>query len=147
MRAKEYLMQVRMLDRKIEHRREELERLKERATSVGSAMSDGGRVQTSPTADGRTRIVDMYIDMEREIEDMLLELCERRDEIIGTIHQLKDRRYVEVLYLKYVRYMRLEEIACRMKKANGLPYSYMHIADLHGKALRAVEEILSGDSE
>ena len=140
-------MQVRMLDRKIEHRREELARLKEKATSVGSVMSDGGRVQTSPSADGKTRIVDRYIDLEREIDGMLLELCEKRDEIIGTIHELEDRRFVEVLYLKYVRYMRLEEIACRMKKANGQPYSYMHIADLHGKALRAVDDIISQMSE
>ena len=84
MRAKEYLMQVRMLDRKIEHRREELARLKEKATSVGSVMSDGGRVQTSPSADGKTRIVDRYIDLEREIDGMLLELCDKRE--IGRAH-------------------------------------------------------------
>ena len=146
MRAKRYLNQVRMLDKKIEHRREEIERLKDEAKSVSSTITESGRVQTSPDADQKTKIVDRYVDMEREVEGKVLDLNEKRDEIIGTIHQLKDRRFVELLYLKYVKYMRLEEIACRMKKSNGQEYSYAHIADLHGKALRAIEEIINIDS-
>ena len=146
-RAKEFLNQARTLDRKIEQRKEELERLKEKATSVASSMSDSGRVQTTPAADGKTKIVDRYIDLEREIESMVLSLYEKRDEIISTIHELEDRRFVELLYLKYIRYMRLEEIACRMKKANGQPYSYMHILDLHGKALCEIEKIIDRNQE
>ena len=142
MRAKDYLNQAWVLERKIEHRKEEVEELKEKATSIAASVDSGGRVQTSPAADGRTRIVDRYVDLEREIEEMMLSLYELRDEIISTIHALEDRRFMEILYLKYIKHMRLEEIACRMKKANGQPYSYMHIVDLHGKALRAIEEIL-----
>lgn len=139
MRAKEYLNQVRMLDRKIAHKREEVEALRARAESTSSGLSGSGRVQSTPEADKTGRIVTRIVDLEREIEDTLEKLCVKRDEVINTIHMLEDHRYVELLYLKYVKYMRLEEIACTMKRTDGRPYSFQHILRLHGEALRAVE--------
>jgi hypothetical protein len=78
---------------------------------------------------------------------MLFEYCKKRNEIIDTIHQLKDRRFVELLHLKYVKYMRLEEVACTMKKTNGQPYSFRQIMRLHGEALRALEKVIEEYSE
>lgn len=147
MRAKEYLMQVRLLDRRIAHKREEVEQLKDRAMGITSGLSGSGRVQSTPEADKAGRIIARYVDLEREVEGMLVELCEKRDEIINTIHRLGDHRYVELLYLKYVRYMRLEEIACTMKRADGQPYSFRHILRLHGEALRALEKAIEEYSE
>ena len=145
MRAKDYLNQVRLLDRRIEQKREEVQQLRDRATGVSSGLGGSGRVQSTPEADKAGRIVARYVDLEREIEEIEIELCEKRHEVIDTIHRLEDHRFVELLYLRYVKYMRIEDIANTMKKSNGEPYSYNHIADLHGRALRAIDLLIGDD--
>lgn len=147
MRAKEYLNQVRILDRKIAHKQEEVEELQALAEGTSSGLSATGRVQSTQEADRTGRIVARYVDLERDIQEMLYEYCKKRNEIVNTIHKLKDRRFVEVLHYKYVEYKRLEEIACAMKKTNGEPYSFRQIARLHGQALRALEKIIEAYSE
>ena len=77
-----------------------------------------------------------------EIEELIRSFIRLKSRIIDEIHELDDYRYVELLYRKYIQYMRLEEISCKMKKRNGEPYSYDHIAALHGEALKSFSEII-----
>jgi hypothetical protein len=136
-----------MLDRKIAQKQEEVKELQALAEGTSSGLSATGRVQSTQEADRTGRIVARYVDLERDIQWMLFEYCKKRNEIIDTIHQLKDRRFVELLHLKYVKYMRLEEVACTMKKTNGQPYSFRQIMRLHGEALRALEKVIEEYSE
>lgn len=152
MTAKEYLNQIRLLDLKISQKQEERDHLKAMAAGNSSPVLSKDKVQTSGSGDKMARTVDKYIDLEKEIDKMISQYVDMRDHIIDQIHSLGDSKYVELLYLKYVgrredngkiHYLRLEEIACVMKKSNGLPYSYEHIRMLHGEALKRFAEINS----
>ena len=146
MNAKEYLDQVRLLDKRIDRKIEEKEVLKSIATSTGSQAMNPDKVQSSINLHKTEDAITRYVDLEAEIDRMIDELVMLRDRIINEIHQLNDVRYEELLYLKYVgklnehtdriHYLRLEEIACVMVKSNGDHYSFDHIAHLHGEALQ-----------
>lgn len=146
MNAKEYLDQVRLLDKRIDRKIEEKEVLKSIATSTGSQAMNPDKVQSSINLHKTEDAITRYVDMEAEIDRMIDDFVNLRDRIINEIHQLNDVRYEELLYLKYVgklnehtdriHYLRLEEIACVMVKSNGDHYSFDHIAHLHGEALQ-----------
>ena len=136
MTAKEYLNQIRLLDRKIDQRIQEADELRQIAYGLRSPDMSGDHVQTSPAGDSVGNAVSKYLDMEAEIDAMVDRLVNLKHKIIGEIHELKDPRLVELLYLRYVKFMRLEEIACTMKKADGGSYNYEYIKRLHGKSLK-----------
>lgn len=139
MKVWEYLGQIRLLDRRINRKIEERKELFARILGVKALSISPDRVQTSPVPDKTADLLAEYMDMEKQINETIDEYVRLKNKIIDEIHQLGDVRYEEVLYLKYVKYMRLEEIACVMKKSNGDYYSYDHIKRLHGEALKKFE--------
>lgn len=151
MTAKEYLSQIRLLNLKIDQKMEEKADLMSRAMGNHSPTLTKDKVQSSISGDRMSNTIDRYVDLEKEIDDLIDRYVDKRDMIINQIHQLEDPRYVELLQLKYVgrrggdgrmHYMRLEEIACIMKKPSGMPYTYGHIKSLHGEALKQFAEIM-----
>lgn len=141
MTAKDYLSRIKNFDTKIDQKLEQLRELRTKATGSGQTLP-ADKVQTSLSGDKTARIVEQCVDLEAEIEDLILVYINAKSKIIDQIHMLEDPRYVELLYLKYVRYMRLEEISCTMKKRNGEPYSFDHIAALHGEALKEFSKVI-----
>lgn len=141
MTVKDYLGQVKVIDVKIDQKLEQLRELRAKAVGSGQAMSPD-KVQTSLAGDKTARIVEECVDLEAEIYELLVKYIRVKGHIIDQIHMLSDGRYVELLYMKYIRYMRLEEISCTMKKRNGEPYSFDHIAALHGEALKEFSKIV-----
>ena len=151
MTAKEYLSQIRLLNLKIDQKMEEKADLMSRAAGNHSPTLTKDKVQSSISGDRMSNTIDRYVDLEKEIDDLIDRYVDKRDMIINQIHQLDDPRYVELLQLMYVgkrsgdgrmHYMRLEEIACIMKKPSGMPYTYGHIKSLHGEALKQFAEIM-----
>ena len=151
MTAKEYLNQIRLLNLKIDQKMEEKADLMSRAMGNHSPVLSKDKVQSSISGDKMSNAIDRYVDLEKEIDDLIDRYVDKRDMIVNQIHQLEDPRYVELLQLKYVgrrggdgrmHYMRLEEIACIMKKPSGMPYTYGHIKSLHGEALKQFAEIM-----
>lgn len=151
MTAKEYLSQIRLLNLKIDQKMEEKADLMSRAMGNHSPVLSKDKVQSSISGDKMSNTIDRYVDLEKEIDDLIDRYVDKRDMIINQIHQLEDPRCVELLYHKYVghrtgegrmSYMRLEEIACIMKKPSGMPYTYGHIKSLHGEALKQFAEIM-----
>ena len=152
MTAKEYLNQIRLLDLKIRQKIEERDHLKAMAAGNSSPVLSKDKVQTSGSGDKMARTVDRYVDLEMQIDKLIDQYVDMRDHIIDQIHAVGEAKYVELLYLKYVgqkgkderiHYLRLEEIACIMRKSNGLPYTYEHIRSMHGEALKRFAEINS----
>lgn len=131
MTAKEYLQQLRMLDIKIRHRKEQVEELRALAMCSGSFAGDGDRVQTSGSGDRMSEQVARYVDLQAEVEEMIRGYTEKKDRIIREIHELSDARYVEVLFKRYVEFKRLDVIASEMG------YTYEWIRMVHGHALQA----------
>lgn len=140
MNAKEYLNQIKLNDIRIRQMTEEVARLEAVANSTTGGMNPD-KVQTSPDKGKREKVIVKMVDLKNKLVSMIAEQETMRVEIISKIHQLTDSRYIELLYLKYVRVMRLEDIAGVMTKPDGSEYSLDHINRLHGEALNAFREI------
>ena len=142
MTAKEYLRQLKRLEIKIDQRRQERDRLLSDAMGNGSPRLSRDRVQTSVSGDTMGDKLAECADIQAEIDALIKKLVADRHRIIGEIHTLTDARYIQILYLHYVDGKRLEDVAETMVKTNGEPYSYDHIASLHGMALQEFDRII-----
>lgn len=129
MTAKEYLRQIGVLDAKINRRLKEIEELKALATGTGS-MAPGDRVQSSPSGDQLSSIVNKWVDMEREITGIIDELVDMKHKIIGEIHQLDEERYIKILEMRYIDQEKWEQIAVNMH------LDIRWVYRLHGYALQ-----------
>lgn len=134
MTAKQYLSSLKLLNIKINHKLQEVEELRALSFSTGGLAADNERVQTSPSGDGRQiALVNRYVDMEMEINQLIDKYVDRKDKIINEIHQLEDARYVEILFKRYVEFKTLTSVAMEMA------YDYSHIRRLHARALEDFE--------
>ena len=135
MTAKEYLNQIRKLDKLIENKLSELEHWRMVATGITSSFG-GERVQTSG---GRSKMEDAvcsYIDSQAELVEMAEELTRKRMELISTIEELPVAEY-DLLYRRYVQDKDLYTIADELGK------SYSSVTTLHGRALASVQKIIN----
>lgn len=127
MTAKEYLRQVRTLDRRIDETLERLERMRARLEagrqSNLSGMPRGGAVDWTATA-------DKVIELEQAYNERLRDMCRMKREAQAAIDRVEDARYREVLELYYIDRYTWEQVATTMG------YDVRHITRLHGEALR-----------
>ena len=100
------------------------------------------KVQTSISGDTMGDKLAEAADIQREVDWLINKLIADRHRIIGEIHTLTDARYIQILYLHYVEGKKLEDVAEIMVKTNGKPYSYDHIASLHGMALQEFGRVI-----
>ena len=135
MNVKRYLNRIRLYDIRINQRIEQAEDLKRRAFSIGSPEIKADSVQSSPSPDPLADAVSRYVDLEKKINSMIDRFVAMKDKIIGEIQQVEDPRYCTVLYLRYVKYMNMQEISEYMN------YEYKYTCQLHGQALLAFERI------
>ena len=142
MTAKEYLRQIKNLEIKIAQRRLERDQLIADAMGNGSPRLTVDKVQSSAAGDQMGDKLADAADIQHEIEWLINKLVADRHRIIGEIHTLTDARYIQILYLHYVEGKKLEDVAEIMIKPNGKPYSYDHIASLHGMALQEFDRII-----
>ena len=142
MTAKEYLRQLKNLEIKIDQRRLERDRLIADAMGNRSPRLNPDKVQTSCAGDQMGDRLAEAADIQKEIDWLINKLIADRHRIIGEIHTLNDARYIQILYLHYVDGKKLEDVAETMIKTNGEPYSYDHIASLHGMALQEFDRII-----
>ena len=132
MNVKQYLNQVRLLDKKINQRIEEKEYLMGKATSTGSSGNmDPDKVQGSLNLHKNEELITKYIDLEHEIDSMINQFVDLKHKIIGQIQQLEDVHQVDCLMQRYVDYNSFELIAVNMG------YSIRRIYQIHGDALQA----------
>ena len=133
MTVKQYLGQIQRLDMMINHRIEQAEDLRRKAFALRSPELKSDKVLTSPAGDQLADAIAKYVDKQRQIDAMIDHYTDLKNEIIGQIDALEDKRYVRILHMKYVQYMSLSEIA------EAIPYEYYYACRLHGRALRALE--------
>lgn len=132
---KEYLRHLRRLEVCIEQRQEELNRLRE---LIGcNAIDYGERVQTSPSADSIPNEVIRRAELEADISRKIERFLQLKHKIINEIQSLDNAVYVKILYMRYVEYKSLDEIAEKMN------YSYVHMKRLHGYALQKFKTSVS----
>ena len=127
--SKKYLRQIRLFDICIKQKEAELAAMRSEIESMSAAVT-GERVQTS-AKDKMSEKVSHIVDLEAKIIQDKEKFLRMKDRIINEIQSLNNAVYVDILYKRYVEYMRLEEIAVKLN------YSYDRMRHLHGLALEA----------
>lgn len=135
MKAKQYLLQIDYYDKRITNKLAELAQWRELAKSTGS-QTDGERVQTSPK-DRLSTVVSKIVDLDREIDSLIDEYAEKKQEIIRTIESIENPNYYDLLFKVYIEHKFLHEAAAEMH------YSYTRIRHMHKEALGAVDAIIN----
>lgn len=130
MTAKQYLRQIRKLQRNIDILTEEIEERRAKLTSTSSPVL-GDRVQTSPGGDRFADLIAALADKELEQEELVYKYQIMRLTMIEQITSLDTDVQVAVLRGRYLQGKALRRIAEEMH------YSYDRICHIHGEALAA----------
>lgn len=139
MDAKEFLKQPERLDLRIKNKLIEKQQWREIALGITANM-DGERVQSSGAKSKMAEAVIKCVDMEAEIDRLIDELIDTKRTVIQTIEQLDSATEYNVLHMRYIQYMSLQEIADHYHK------EYGWATTTHGRALKSVDKILNNKS-
>lgn len=134
MKAKEYLLQIRKIDRLVENKIAELEHWQAIATGT-TTFSDDDRVQSTGNRYKMEDAILKCIEINNEINFEIDRLVDIRKEVISTIERLKPDEY-DVLHKIYVQNKDFQEIAAAKKM------SYSWVTTKHGRALASLQKIL-----
>ena len=100
----------------------------------GSVDYSKDRVRSSPESDASfTRIVEKIADVEIKIDRLVDQLIDEREVITEQIEGMENEAFKTLLYKRYVKYERFEQIATEMN------YTYEWVRHLHGYALEEFE--------
>lgn len=136
MEAKEFLKQPERLDLRIKNKLIEKQQWKEIALGITANM-DGERVQSSSGAKSKMDdAVIKCVDMEAEIDSLVDELIDTKKKVIQTIEMLDSATEYNVLHMRYIQYLSLQEIADHYNR------DYGWATTTHGRALKSVQELL-----
>ena len=130
MTAKTFLSRPYWIDKRIERKQDEIDRLRARLTKATAQLSDmprGGSGGDWTDADIKV------LEMEDQIHAEILELCRVKREVFETIDAVEDERYRTLLELRYRNYMTFEQVAVEMH------YSWRQVMRLHAEALNVIE--------
>ena len=135
MDAKSYLKQVEKLDALIQNKLIEREQWMDVALSITAGVG-GDRVQSSGAKSKMAEAVERCVDMEAEINSLVDRLIDVKKEVVATIEQVENPTEYNLLHMRYIQKMDLQEIADRYGK------EYTWATTTHGRALKSVQEIL-----
>ena len=133
-KARDFLKQLKKLNKMIENKSIEREQWKSIATGTTAQMG-GERVQSSGSQQKMADAVDRYIDIEKEIDKAIDQLIDTRKDIISVIEQLDATEY-DIAHKVYVQFFTLQDVAYMYDK------SYNWAKTINGRALKNVQRIL-----
>lgn len=134
MRAKEYLMQYRLLKEQLASIEDEIEELRSEAESI-SINLDGmphGTDISDRTGNLAVRISDMTFKAINNRDAIL----SKRSDIMDVLRKMNDLTQYQVLYKRYIEGKRWEQIAVETG------YTYRSVTRIHGRGLASVQNIL-----
>ena len=131
MTTKEYLSQAHRIDQRINSKLEQVRSLRSLAEKATSTLSDT-KVSGAPNVTRMQDIITKMVDLETEINTDIDTLVDLKREISTAIKQVDNLEHQTLLELRYLCFMRWEEIAVQMT------YSSQHMFRLHDDALKAV---------
>lgn len=133
MTTKEYLNQIERLDKMITNKLSEIYQLKIMACSI-TVSGDSERVQTSGNKDKLGSTIAKIVDLERETDQIVDSMVEKRKRIINQIEDLNNIDYYDILHKHYVERRTFQDIA------NSCNWSIRHVFNIHGRALQEFEK-------
>lgn len=128
MTPKEYLSKIILLDQRIETNLESIERLKARAASVTSKLSDDKGGETNSLHDFTDTVTKVFA-LEEKVNQEIDQLVDLKSKITKEINALENKAYAVLLLKRYILGRSLLEIAKEMN------YSYTWVRHMHGEAL------------
>ncbi|WP_350342362.1 DUF1492 domain-containing protein [Proteinivorax tanatarense] len=137
MNAKEYLSQAIWLDKIIQNKLEQKEKLKSIAQKATTDFSQekvsGSKIDKSAMESATVKIVDLQHEINSDI-DRLIDL---KTEILQTIALVGDTSHQLILEMRYINGKGWEEVAYNMG------FDVRTIFRIHGKAIKEIEKIKS----
>jgi len=131
MKIKEYLHQAYRLDKRIQSNIEEMEGLREMATSVSSPSWDE-RVQTSRCEEAKfVRCVERIMDLERRINAEVDNLIALKEQIRCVINEVSNTDERMVLRYRYVHNFTWEQIGDALDADRTTVYRWHNAALKH----------------
>jgi len=121
MTTKEYLSQVRKLNKMINGRLQDLEDMRQLAESVSSKQPVADLVISSGRKDRLESIVVKIIDAERDIDEMVCRYIDKRALIVGQIEEL-DVEEFSVLRLRFIDGWDADKISSELKYSERQTY-------------------------
>lgn len=131
MKAKEFVKEIKKLDRMIVNKI--IEKARWEAIATSTTVQLGERVQSSSDQHKMERAIIEGLSYDDEIKALRI----KRSEIIHTIEQLNANEY-DILHKMYVQNLTFDEVADEYER------SYSWCTTLHGKALKSLQDILDG---
>lgn len=135
MTAKEYLSQLIHLERLIEAKRLECERLDAMSKKVTSVLSDC-KVDNSDRV-ANEDIVIRVIELKKDISEQMKVYAELQAKISKEIDAIKDIRYRNLLIMRYMNGLKFREISEKMS------YGTRWVLILHREALKEFDRLHS----
>ena len=132
MTAKEYLNQLRVIDKRICNLLREKESIWTMLTRTTTPY-DKDRVQSSSKGDLKEECIDRLEELEKRIDYETDKLIDKRATIFNQINALSTYQSIDILYRHYVQLIPLTDIA------TDLSYSYAWVKELHANALQDFE--------
>ena len=136
MQAKEYLLQIKKLDRLIQNKLIE----KEQWQAIAEGASSSDKVQSSGNPQRMADAISNYLDIEDEIKATIKTLVVTKREILKTIEQLDTDEY-DILHKIYLQGLSLYDVADMYDK------SYNWATTTHGRALKHLQNILNAQEK
>ena len=134
MTTKEYLNQIERLDKMITNKLSEIYQLKIMACSI-TVYGDSERVQTSGNHDKLGSTIAKIVDLERETDELVDSLVDKRKEILRQIDNMKNIDNYDVLHKHYVERRTFQDIA------DSENWSIRQVFNIHGRALQEFEKM------
>lgn len=113
--AQAFLEQVEKLDTIIKNKLIEKQQWKDIALGITANM-DGERVQSSGTKSKMADAINKCVDIETEIDRLIDTLIDTKKDVIQVIEKLYSAVEYDVLHMRYIQYLTLQEIADRYGK-------------------------------
>lgn len=134
MKAKEFLRQVKKLDKLIENKMIEIQQWKDVADNT-TAVLTGERVKSSHNPQKIADAIGRYVDLERELQEDINNLILAKKRVLKVIEQLDALEY-DILHKLYVQHYTLWDVADKYNR------TYSWVTTIHGQAVKKVQEIL-----
>lgn len=135
MKAKEYLQQVKKIDKLIENKLIEKEQWFAIATGTTASSEDGDRVQSSGSQQKMADAVCKMVEIQEEINNLIDMYIDTKQGVIKTIEQLPADEY-DVLHKIYIQGKNMRQTAAACEK------SYDWVKIIHKQGMRDVQMFL-----
>lgn len=140
MNAREYLWQIKNIDKRIKDKMDEAQRWRDIAENTTSKLSED-KVQTTPKPDKMADAIVNAVQYERESEEIAKKLTEFKHRVTMQIDRIDDIRHYDALKMFFVKDMTYVQMQAQMDK------SYRHVRREVDKAVDAFGTMYADEIE